>query len=196
MFAEDTAILLNARTKQWIANLKSNSRIKSGCFSPDSSTLSTCGEDGEVYVWDLRERRCIHRYVDDGAVRCTTMGISRDNKYTAIGSASGIVNLYNTADTQKPKPHPIKSLSNLTTATTFTKFNHDSQILGISSTEHERQMRLVHLPSATVFSNWPEAREPIGTVSEFDFSPNSGFLAVGTRTSRVLLYRLNYYTAA
>ena len=38
--------------------------------------------------------------------------------------------------------------------------------------------------------------EPIKAVTDFDFSPHSGFLAVGNSNGRVLLYRLNYFDAA
>jgi len=45
----------------------------------------------------------------------------------------------------------------------------------------------------TVFSNWPTAGTPLSYVSCFDFSPNSGFLAIGNDKGNALLYRLNYY---
>ena len=138
----DTAVLLSTKTKQWIANFKMNGKVNSASFSNDNSTLSTCGSDGEVYIWDLRQRKCIHRYRDDGAVQCTAIGQS--SKYTAIGSTSGIVNLYSNNDIHNTNtPKPLKEISNLTTATSHVKFNHDSQILGISSFDLENQLRLV-----------------------------------------------------
>lgn len=140
----DTAYLLSAKSKQWIANFKMSGKINSGSFSNDSSTFSTCGTDGEVYIWDLRTRRCIHRYKDDGAVHCTAIGQSRENNYTAVGSSSGIVNIYKTSETlESDSPAPQKIIDNLTTSTSHVKFNHDSQMLGISSNIIERQFRLV-----------------------------------------------------
>lgn len=93
-------------------------------------------------------------------------------------------------------PTPLKALGNLTTRINEIKFNHDSQLMGISSNRKKDQFRLVHLPSLTVFSNWPTAATPLSYVSSFDFSPRSGYLAIGNDKGRVLLYRLNHYPSA
>ena len=47
----------------------------------------------------------------------------------------------------------------------------------------------VHLPSLTVFSNWPTSRTPLRYVHTFDFSPNSGYLSVGNDRGKALLFR-------
>lgn len=76
------------------------------------------------------------------------------------------------------------------------KFTHDSQILALCSRSIKDCLRLVHFPSMTIFSNWPTSRTPLGYVSSFDFSPNSGYLSIGNQTGKVLLYRLNHYNQA
>ncbi len=57
-------------------------------------------------------------------------------------------------------------------------------------------LRLVHLPSGTVFSNWPMVNAPLQYVHCGAFSPGGGFMAVGNAKGRVLLYRLHHYTSA
>lgn len=47
----------------------------------------------------------------------------------------------------------------------------------------------LHLPSLTVFSNWPTSRTPLRYVNAFDFSPNSGYLSIGNDRGKALLYR-------
>lgn len=47
----------------------------------------------------------------------------------------------------------------------------------------------VHLPSLTVFSNWPTSRTPLRYVNAFDFSPNSGYISIGNDRGKALLYR-------
>ena len=54
-------------------------------------------------------------------------------------------------------------------------------------------LRLVHLPSASVFANWPTSRSPLQYVHAAALSPHSGFLGVGNAKGRVLLYRLHHY---
>ncbi|KAG5463635.1 MAG: WD40-repeat-containing domain protein [Olpidium bornovanus] len=54
----------------------------------------------------------------------------------------------------------------------------------------------VHLPSLTVFQNWPTFQTPLSYVQCFDFSPRSGYIAVGNDKGKVLLYRLLQYRSA
>ena len=56
-------------------------------------------------------------------------------------------------------------------------------------------LRLVHLPSCTVFSNWPTSKSPLHYVHCAAFSPGCGFLAIGNAKGKVLLYRLPHYAA-
>lgn len=76
-------------------------------------------------------RRCLHRFTDEGALRCTSMAIDQRGKYLATGSEMGVVNVYNFAEcgsSNKMQPKPIKALTNLTTTIDLLEFNPDSQV--------------------------------------------------------------------
>lgn len=105
------------------------------------------------------------------------------------------MNLYDQSvlDPETYKPTPLKAIMNLTTPITGIRFNHDSQLMAISSSHAKNQFKLVHVPTGGVFSNWPTERTPLGYVSAFSFSPNSDYLAIGNRKGRVLLYTLKHY---
>ena len=87
-------VLLHGKTKQWIANLKINGSVRAMAFTSDSSKLYATGGDGEVYIWDLRSRRCLHRHVDEGSMSGTSISVSNNGNIYAVGSDSGVVNLY------------------------------------------------------------------------------------------------------
>jgi len=106
----------------------------------------------------------------------------------AVGAESGVVNLYS-----HHSKEPIKSIMNMPTSADYTKFNHDGQILAFSSRREKHSMKLLHVPSATVFSNWPTSKTPLNYVWSMDFSPQSKFLAVGNDKGKCLLYKLNHY---
>ena len=44
--------------------------------------------DGEVYVWDMNTRRCVHKFRDEGCLKSTTLSASRDGQYLACGWVS------------------------------------------------------------------------------------------------------------
>jgi len=194
-------IMLSNQTKQWIFDLKINGLVENVIFSADSRKLYASGTEGVIYVFDLSKRRCIDRFADEGCLMSTSLAISKDNSFLATGSDSGVVNIYKTSELQLRSkltnaPNPLKSLMHIRTSVSELKFNSDSQILAMYSSRTMACLKLVHVPSFTVFSNWPTSKTPLSFVTSFDFSPNNGLFVVGNDRGRVLLYRLNYYEKA
>jgi U3 small nucleolar RNA-associated protein 18 len=97
---------------------------------------------------------------------------------------------------QPAAPAPLKALMNLTTSIDSLSFSHDSQMLLMGSRLKKDSLRIVHLPSLTVFANWPTGRSPLQYVHSAAFSPHSGFLGIGNAKGRALLYRLHHYPEA
>jgi U3 small nucleolar RNA-associated protein 18 len=137
----------------------------------------------------------------------------------ALGSDSGVVNLYTSsqlsnalshrssvaslgaaarlsAASSAPAPTPVKALMHLTTPVDYLRFNHDSSLLLMASRRKKDALKLVHTASASVFANWPTSSTPLHYVSSVDFSPNSGYMAIGNDRGRVLLYRLTHFPRA
>lgn len=189
--------LLSARSKEHLTSFKMNGTVSSVAFSPDGNRMYSFGSDSQVYVWDMDSRRCIHKFYDDGCVNGTSLAVSPNHKYLACGSDSGVVNVYNVdtcMDTRTPQPH--KALMKLTTACTSLRFNHTSELLVTASNNSEKGIKLVHLPSFTVFRNFPDRMyKGIHFPIAIDISPNSGYLTVGTNNGRALLYRLKHYSS-
>ena len=115
------------------------------------------------------------------------------DRWIAIGSSSGIINIYDRrawftasgiAAAGKPtvhrtglgdaqpipeQPKPTRTLDHLTTPTSHLVFSPDAQILAIASKWKRDAMRLVHLPSCTVFKNWPTSSTPLGRITGVAF---------------------------
>lgn len=187
--------LASTKSYEWIGNMKMNGDVKSATFCDNDRYLLSTGTDGQVYKWDLRTRKCVFVHQDEGSLSSGAIAASGDNKYYAVGSDSGVVNVYNHAGLSA-QDKPRKALMNLTTRIDSLKFSSDSQILAMASKDTKDALKFVHLPSFTVFSNWPTARTPLNYVSAMDFSPSNGFFAVGNAKGRVLLYRLTHYKTA
>jgi len=168
-------------------------------FSPDASKLYSTGSDGQIYIWDIGTRKCIHRYIDDGCLQGTTLAISPNGKYQAAGSNSGVVNIYNLENDHilnSTIPKPIKNIMNITTSISNIAFNSDSQLLAMTSRKTKDCMKLVHMPSLTVYQNWPTQQTPLNYVTSIDFSPNSGYMAIGNQKGKALLYKLTHYNSS
>lgn len=160
--------------------------------------LLASGSDGEVYKWDMRTYRCIDKFTNqDGTI---TSSLSASSQIMAVGAESGVVNLYHNQlrdmssfSSDFATPTPLKSIMNLQTAIDNLSFNHDGQILALSSKREKDSLKLLHVPTRTVFSNWPTSKTPLSYVWSSDFSPESRFLAMGNDKGKCLLYKLNHY---
>lgn len=82
---------------------------------------------------------------------------------------------------------------NLTTKINNIVFNHDSQLMVISSNFKKDQLKIIHVPTATAYANWPTDRTPLSKVGCVAFSPNSDYLAISNDRGLVLLYTLKHY---
>uniref|UniRef100_A0A0E0QAW5 U3 small nucleolar RNA-associated protein 18 homolog n=2 Tax=Oryza TaxID=4527 RepID=A0A0E0QAW5_ORYRU len=193
---EGYILLISSKTKQLIGTLKMNGNVRSLAFADGGNQLLSSGGDGHVYHWDLRTRKCIHKGTDEGSLAGISLCTSPDSSLFATGSTSGIVNVYKRDDFLGGKRKPLKTIENLTTEIGEMKFNHDAQVLAISSRKERNGMRLVHVPSLTVFQNWPGPRFSLHYPRCLDFSPGSGFLSVGHAGGKVLLYKLHHYQNA
>ncbi|KAM6914229.1 U3 small nucleolar RNA-associated protein 18 homolog isoform 2-T2 [Lycodopsis pacificus] len=187
--------LLTLKTKEVVRSMKINGDVIGVAFSHDGSKVFVNSEDGEVYVWDMRSSRCVNRFTDDGCVKGTSIASSPNGQYLACGSQSGVVNVYSQeACLNSANPKPLKAVMNLLTSATSLTFNRSSEILAIASRAEDEAVRLVHLPSLTVFSNFPVSkRKIVYRASCLDFSPHSGFFSLANNKGHAPLFRLLHY---
>ncbi|XP_069655302.1 U3 small nucleolar RNA-associated protein 18 homolog [Haliaeetus albicilla] len=188
--------LLSMKTKELISTMKVNGRCTASAFTPDSSKIYSYSKEGEVFIWDVRSRKCLHKFEDEGSLEGKCIAISKNNQYVACGSASGVVNLYTTDVCLKEnRPKPVKAIMNLVTSATCVTFNPTTEILAVASREMDEAVKLVHIPSYTVFSNFPVfRRKQIYLTQSMDFSPRSGFFSVANNKGKALLFRLKHYS--
>uniref|UniRef100_A0A3Q4BD55 U3 small nucleolar RNA-associated protein 18 homolog n=1 Tax=Mola mola TaxID=94237 RepID=A0A3Q4BD55_MOLML len=187
--------LLTLKTKEVVRSMKINGDLSGVAFSHDGSKVFANSEEGEVFVWDMRSSRCVNRFTDDGCVRGTSIAASLNGQYLACGSHSGVVNLYSQeACLNSANPKPLRAVKNLLTPATSLTFNPSSEILAIASRAEDEAVRLVHLRSLTVFSNFPVTKKKIVyRAGCLDFSPHSGFFSLANNKGHAPLFRLLHY---
>jgi U3 small nucleolar RNA-associated protein 18 len=184
--------ILDARTLQWATQVRVESRggVADFAWWGDGTGMSIAGKNGEVTEWSV-DGGVVGRWTDEGAVGTTVIALGGSSgregwlggdRWVAIGSSSGVVNVYDRrawsendpsvesakADSNNgiPKaPKPLRALQNLTTPISHLEFTADGQVLAMASRWKNNAMRLVHLPSATVFKNWPTEKTPLGRIT-------------------------------
>lgn len=186
--------LVSARTKELVKTVKVNGWVHDVAFRKNGQEFLAYGEEGVVTIWDIRTTGCYHSFVNDGCTEGHGLAVSPNGKYVACGSRSGIVNIYDESCMKSGNPTPVKALKNLKHSTYSLQFNSTSEMLGMSSAECDNAVKLVHVPSMTVFSNFPGMQNKyLRRVFRLDFSPNSGYLMLGNMSGRAFLYRMQHY---
>ena len=174
--------ILSASTLQWTAQVRVESRsgIADFAWYRDGSGLAILAKNGEVTEYSALTDTVTARWQDEGAVGSTVLALGGQHpqksplgpdRWIAVGSSSGIVNLYDRLSFPSPivselkTPKPAKTFDQLTTPTSHLVFSGDGQVLVLASKWKRDALRVVHLPSATVFRNWPTGETPLGRVS-------------------------------
>lgn len=225
--------IFSSTTFQWIcsARIESQGGIADFAWWGDGNGVVVAGKNGEVSEYDVNERATVGRWVDEGAVGTTVIGLGGrasgsgqllgGDRYVAVGSSSGIVNIYDrrawttstisTAPGSEfstlsipPRPTPLHTFKHLTTPTSTLSFSPDGQLLLLASRYKRDALRLVHLPSCTVYRNWPTEKTPLGRVSSVAWSSGGGsggrgdvvdegrlfWLAVGSEQGKVRMWEI------
>ena len=78
----------------------------------------------------------------------------------------------------------------LRTSVSALAFHPSRQILALSSKRDKESLRLLHVPTRTVYANWPTGKTPLNYVWSMDFSPCGSYVAVGNDRGKCLLYRM------
>lgn len=199
--------ILDASTTQWVASVRIEGANGVADFAwwSNGEGLTAIGKGGEVAEWSVESRSYVARWIDDGhAPTVLTLGGSNGPKslggdrWVVIGSQSGIVNIYDRRTFVSDKnevsvperPQPKKSFDQFTTPTSNLEISPDGQLLAFSSNGKKDALRLVHLPSCTVYRNWPTDKTPLGRVTAVAFGRQSDMIAVGNKSGKVRMWEI------
>lgn len=203
--------ILDAVTTQWIAaaRIEGKNGVADFVWWSDGEGLTIAGKGGEVGEWSVESRSFLALWNDEGAAGTTVLalgGRSGNNalggdRWIVVGSQSGVVNIYDRRTWTEgdgvlniPKrPEPTKRFMQLTTPTSVMQISQDGQLLVFASRWKRNALRLVHLPSCTVYRNWPTDKTPFGRVTAVAFGrdANDGtVLAVGNEAGNIRLWEI------
>jgi U3 small nucleolar RNA-associated protein 18 len=207
--------IINVATMQWIAQARVDGRggVSDFAWWSNGNGLTIAGKDGQVTEWSVVTRRTVGVWRDEGSIGGTVMALGGGNgpaelggdRWVAVGSNSGVLNIYDRnellvkgkpgaaakAEVEVKKlPEPTRSFEHLTTAISVVTFSPDGQLLAFGSMHKKDALRLVHLPSCTVYRNWPTEQTPLGRITAVAFGAGSDMLAVGNDVGKIRLWEI------
>ncbi|TVY23260.1 putative U3 small nucleolar RNA-associated protein [Lachnellula hyalina] len=200
-----TVNILDANSTQWIATarIEGKNGVADLAWWSDGQGLTIVGKGGEVGEWSVESRSYIARWIDDGyGPTVLTLGGKHGpsslggDRWVVIGSQSGIVNIYDRKTFTSPKgeltiperPEPKRSFDQFTKPISNLEISPDGQLLAFSTKWKADGLRLAHLPSCTVYKNWPTGNTPLGRITAVAFGRGSDLLAVGNEGGNIRLF--------
>ncbi|KAI9675177.1 MAG: hypothetical protein M1829_003537 [Trizodia sp. TS-e1964] len=147
--------ILDSTTLQWIAQARMESRggLIDFVWWHNGEGLCIAGKGGDIGEWSLADQRFVGKWRDDGAVSISAIGLGgKLDRWIAIGSSNGIVNIYGrhswslhspSDQIQVPEfPKPLRTFDQLATSVSHLVFSPDGQILAMGSRSARDALRL------------------------------------------------------
>ncbi|KAL8303993.1 hypothetical protein RB597_004665 [Gaeumannomyces tritici] len=210
--------MMRVSTMQWISQARLDGRggIADFCWWRTGDGITILGRDGQVGEWNLEEKRFVGVWRDSGSTGGTVLAMGgRDgpselgsDRWVAVGSNSGILQVYDRHDlvvdkgapsgddgagvvsVVKAHPEPTRVFESLTTPITVVTFSPDCQLLGFGSIHKKDAFKLAHMPSCTLYRNWPTADTPFGKITAVAFGRQSDLLAVANERGKIRLWEI------
>jgi hypothetical protein len=202
--------IVSVSTMQWAAQARLDARggIADFAWWSTGDGITILGKDGQVAEWSMESKRTLGTWRDEGSIGGTVMSLGGHggpsalggDRWVALGSNSGILNVYDRNDLiatsaegeveVKPLPTPTRGFEQLTTPITNIAFTPDGQLLAFASKHKKDALRLVHLPSCTVYRNWPTENTPLGRITAVAFGNQSDLLAVGNDQGKIRMWEI------
>ena len=189
--ANAEVVIADLRTNRVANQFKTSLPPECAVFHPNGQRVYSGSKDGKVLEWDLVAGKCSGSLRAPGGL--TTMTTSRGRQLRlAVGSSSGFLDLYDIGSPSEFEYlEPLKSFKNLLFPVTDVRFHPYDELLHYSSRETRDTAKAVHVPSKTVYQNYPP-NKGLGRVTTADFSVGS-LMAVANSVGRVTVYDLLHY---
>jgi WD40 repeat protein len=203
--------VISVTSMQWIAaaRLSSQNGIADFAWWSTGNGMTILGRDGQVGEYSMESKTFMGIWHDDGCIGGIVISLGGhggpaalgEDRWVAVGSNTGITNIYERSaliaslqtDNEvvlKERPTPTKTFEQLVTPITVLAFSPDGQLLAFGSREKKDALRLVHLPSCTVYRNWPTEQTPLGRITSVAFGKDSDLLAVGNEAGKIRLWHI------
>ena len=146
--------IFSATTGQWVATAQVDGVAVDLVWYPSSAPhpgLTIANKHGELFEYDMTSRSFSSRWLDEGGVNTSKIAFGGGpgaGKFIAVGSACGMVNIYDRAPITKSTVgvgqtlKPLKTLGNLVTRIGALEFSPDGQILCMASAAKRNALRL------------------------------------------------------
>jgi U3 small nucleolar RNA-associated protein 18 len=191
MVVEMKVHFVDTKNLQLLRTIRTSDELQCGCFTEDGGLFVTGGKVGRGVVFDCETFSPINRFQEQGMQVIQAIDISHG--LVAFGMDAGVLELFELAELREKYPKPLVTKLNLTTIVDTVKFNHTGELVAFGSSGKSGALRILHVRTKSVFSNWPTQYAPISYLRSAAFDSTSQFLAIGSGSGAVTLWELAFY---
>lgn len=171
-----------------ISPQRGNSWVRAVAVSPNSNTLASLTQNGELKFWDVQTNKLVHSMTlanDRNATGFHDLAYSHDGKLLAICGFDQNIRILDAATYQLSR-----SLNTPATSSTVIRFSSDDQKLAVGGRWGVRVWDINAGRSYDITRNTLGA-DKMRRVRALAFSPDNTLLAIGGDFEEILVYDLN-----
>ncbi|XP_014226571.1 U3 small nucleolar RNA-associated protein 18 homolog [Trichogramma pretiosum] len=194
--------IMSVKEKRKIFKVNSGQKSRIHSYSLNGQFIYTHGvkEDcTRMQVVDLRQGQTLHECrFEKGTLGHVPATQSPNGRWIAFGGLKGRISIFATQDIETNRfPLPIMTIDNFDTPVTSLRFSKNSEILAFASNRVPSAFQMLHMNSYSLFHNFQHHSvvrfKNKTNVTDIDFSPHAGYMAIGNASGRAHLYRLPHY---
>lgn len=194
MLCGNSVHFINAANKTLLRTVPTSDELKCGAFSDDSQYFIACGKNGYGLVFNCETHFPENRFQEPEMQYIHDISISRDR--VAIGTEAGVLHIFDFNHIRTEQfPKPLFTKMNLVTKVDTVRFNPTGELVVFASSGKKDSLRVLHLASKNVYSNWPTQNTPLSYVRDVAFDHTSKYLAIANDKGLVTLWELPFYEA-
>ncbi|CAB0040580.1 unnamed protein product [Trichogramma brassicae] len=199
---EPEITIMSVKEKRKIFKVRSGGKSRIHSYSTNGHFIYTHGvkEDcTRMQVVDLRQGNALHECrFEKGTLGHVPATQSPNGRWIAFGGLKGRISIFAREDIETNHyPLPIMTINNFDTPVTSLRFSKNSEILAFASNRLPNAFQMFHMNSLSLFYNFQHHSlvrfKNKTNVTDMDFSPHAGYMAIGNTSGRAHLYRLPHY---
>ena len=191
MISKKSVHFYDVSNRDLLRTIPTSDELRCGAFTDDSLFFIAAGKNGRGLLFECENFKAINRFQEPEMQYIHAISVSSSR--VAIGTDAGVLHIFDFDELRKPYPKPIFSKMNLVTKVDSIQFNPTGELVVFASSDKKDSLKVLHLGSQKVFSNWPTQNTPLSYVRDIAFDSASRYLAIGNEKGRVTLWELSFY---
>ncbi|KAH0785538.1 U3 small nucleolar RNA-associated protein 18 [Histomonas meleagridis] len=191
LIAQNRVHFIETSNRILLKTVPTSDELHCGTFDDTGDFFIAAGQSGHGIIFDCATFTAINRFQEPEMQFIHAIAFSHNR--VAIGTDAGVLHVFDFQSLKERHPRPLFTKLNLSTKVDTVKFNPTGELIVFASSAKNNSLRILHLASQKVFSNWPTQKAPLSEVKDAAFDATGQYLAIGNEKGKATMWELSFY---